>query len=260
MADANFQGMRDGSRDNGGPPVASAQPYLTGNQIAVRSALLWIGVAPLLLMLFSGFDVWAHEAVRSLDPEFRQTMRRWTDVGKSDWMLIGTAVIIGLFWRLTHDTDDPGWQEIINHYAGRFVFIFAAVAGAGITAMLLKGIIGRARPKLFETEGVLAFDPFVFTSKWASFPSGHTTNIIALAAALTAIWPRLGYILMPFAVLIAITRILVGAHHPTDVVAGTLLALLFVLSLRAILADRNILFKRTEHGGITLQHRWAGEA
>lgn len=222
--------------------------------------MAWVLFSIIVLGLFTSFDAWAYHAVRDLDPAFRRTMRTYTDVGKSHWMLIGTALIIALFWRITHETDDPGWREIIQHYTGRFIFIFSAVAGAGIAAMLLKGIIGRARPKLFASEGVLSFDPFAFTSKWASFPSGHTTNIFALAAALTAIWPRLGYVLLPMAALIAVTRVLVGAHHPTDVSAGALLALLFVFTFRRILADKDVLFTRTDSGRITLQHRWSGEA
>ena len=60
--------------------------------------------------------------------------------------------------------------------------MFVSVGGAGLIANLAKNIIGRARPRLFETIGPLDFKLFAFQSDYASLPSGHATNMFALAA------------------------------------------------------------------------------
>ncbi len=59
-----------------------------------------------------------------------------------------------------------------------------------------------------------------------SFPSGHTATIVALMSALWWLWPRhlLFYILV--AAIVAGSRIVVGAHYPSDVMAGALVAVL----------------------------------
>jgi lipid A 4'-phosphatase len=103
-------------------------------------------------------------------------------------------------------------------------FLFAAVAASGLTADLLKVMIGRTRPKLLFADHLYAFDGFALRPDHWSFPSGHTTTIVALAAALTWLWPRhvLFYVLV--AALVAASRVVVGAHYPSDILAGAFIA------------------------------------
>jgi lipid A 4'-phosphatase len=104
-------------------------------------------------------------------------------------------------------------------------FLFAAIAVSGLTADLLKVMIGRTRPKLlFAAHHLYAFEGLELSPHYWSFPSGHTTTIVALAAALYWLWPRhlLFYVLV--AVVVAGSRIVVGAHYPSDVLAGAFIA------------------------------------
>jgi undecaprenyl-diphosphatase len=56
-----------------------------------------------------------------------------------------------------------------------------------------------------------------------SFPSGHTLHAVAFTVLATAYFPALGWVLVPFASLVAASRVVLGLHYPTDVLAGALL-------------------------------------
>lgn len=53
-----------------------------------------------------------------------------------------------------------------------------------------------------------------------SFPSGHVLHAMAFATVLTAYHPVLGWIVWPFVVLVAASRIGLGLHYPSDVIVG----------------------------------------
>jgi undecaprenyl-diphosphatase len=53
-----------------------------------------------------------------------------------------------------------------------------------------------------------------------SFPSGHTLHAIAFSLVACAYYPGLWIILWPFALLTAVSRVALGLHYPSDVIAG----------------------------------------
>ena len=56
-----------------------------------------------------------------------------------------------------------------------------------------------------------------------SFPSGHTMNAVNFAILITYFYPPLGYLVIPFAFLVALSRVILGMHYPTDVFVGALI-------------------------------------
>jgi undecaprenyl-diphosphatase len=56
-----------------------------------------------------------------------------------------------------------------------------------------------------------------------SFPSGHTLHAVAFTVVATAHVPELWFILGPFVLLVAASRVVLGLHYPTDVAAGALI-------------------------------------
>ncbi len=118
----------------------------------------------------------------------------------------------------------------------RLGFLFLAVAGSGILAVALKYGLGMPRPSVAAT-GALPIR-FTLDPAFASFPSGHTTTAAALAMAVTLVAPWAGLVLWPFAVGVGVSRMVVGAHHLSDVVAGFGLGAFSVLALAVVLGRR----------------------
>ena len=90
--------------------------------------------------------------------------------------------------------------------------------------VLLKGLVQRPRPWLV----VAGLEPLMAPPDPNSFPSGHTCA--AFAAALSwkrgLPWQRAGWIGVAMAVLMGLSRLYVGVHFPTDVLAGALMGTL----------------------------------
>lgn len=56
-----------------------------------------------------------------------------------------------------------------------------------------------------------------------SFPSGHTMHAVAFGMLLTSAFPEWGLLVATFSLLVALSRVVLGLHYPTDVAAGALL-------------------------------------
>ena len=100
----------------------------------------------------------------------------------------------------------------------------ALLIGALITNVTLKPLVGRIRPWLV-VEGLVAL---VEETDLRSFPSGHTTAAFAFAGAVLfsnsgGKWKIFGLVL---AALMGFSRLYVGVHYPTDVLAGVVVGLL----------------------------------
>src|SRR5207253_1283157 len=74
----------------------------------------------------------------------------------------------------------------------------------------------RERPFITHT----AIDPAAAPLDRYSFPSGHTLHAVSFAWQASAHFPELAWVLLPLAALIAGSRVVLGLHYPTDVVAG----------------------------------------
>ena len=90
---------------------------------------------------------------------------------------------------------------------------------AVVTNLCLKDLVARIRP-YDSVEGLV---PLVARLKDYSFPSGHTCASFACAGVYYKAFPgKWGKAAMVLAVLIALSRLYVGVHYPTDVLAGAL--------------------------------------
>jgi undecaprenyl-diphosphatase len=107
------------------------------------------------------------------------------------------------------------------------------VVAAGLSALLalavahaISGVWDRPRP--FEAHDVHLF---VAPSPDPSFPSDHATAAFAIAVALLLRSRRIGWVALAMATVISLSRVAVGVHYPSDILAGALIGSLAALVL-----------------------------
>jgi len=164
-----------------------------------------------------------------------------THLAKAHWWLVPAALLAvgGSAAMLLLEIKNPRMTGLVAFSW----FFLVAVGGIGACSSLLKYLIGRARPVHFHELGLLYLDPLPFKSEtgfslnasFASFPSGHATTIAAACTMIAMRWPRLGPAALVLALWLAATRVIVGAHYPSDILAGLLLG-----SFGVILVSRHL--------------------
>ena len=106
-----------------------------------------------------------------------------------------------------------------------------ALALSHLFVQLLKNSVCRLRPK----DVLLNINTFDVSLDYYSFPSGHTTAAFAIATTLALNFPILAVICFPIALLIGISRLYLGVHYPSDVLAGMAIAIFSSVILQLII-------------------------
>jgi undecaprenyl-diphosphatase len=93
-----------------------------------------------------------------------------------------------------------------------------AFVGAVCTASYKMLKRGTVRPRPYQAmHGIAAGAPVLDTF---SFPSGHTLHAVAFTLVGCGYYPALAVVLVPFTLLTAASRVVLGLHYPSDVLAG----------------------------------------
>ena len=147
---------------------------------------------------------------------------RITDLGKSLWYFLFFFLLF-LFSYLMKISHIINKEKYI--YLKKFsIFGFSYLLLVGLITQIIKHLIGRPRPNHSQLDGSFEFNFFTIESSFHSFPSGHSSTIIAITIIASLAIPNLRYFFYFFGFLIALSRVVVGAHFLTDVVGGLLVA------------------------------------
>ena len=110
------------------------------------------------------------------------------------------------------------WREENKNHQFIAPFITTAVTSLLVTDVLLKPFIERVRPSPMMGAWVM-----IPIDRSFSFPSGHATMAFALATVLAAQEPKFRRWFYGLAVLVALSRVYLGVHYPSDVIFGAFL-------------------------------------
>lgn len=174
---------------------------------------------------------WLHQAAVHL-----------TRLGKSDWILIPSGVILILLtFRKVSALTTLGRMRLFR-WNMWLCYIFIGVGLPSLISTLVKRIIGRARPVHFLQDGYYGVTPFSLDASYASFPSGHSTTIGALAMVLAIAAPKYRALFLTLALAVGATRIALGAHYPSDVAGGLLFGAFMAYFVARLGAAYGLLF------------------
>jgi membrane-associated phospholipid phosphatase len=198
------------------------------------SPFQWAAAGGLVLALISLSGLAWHGHVTALDRTLtadvvqqpNTTLFHLTDV----FSQLGSGPVVGL---LSFVIAAVLWRRFGDFF--RPLIIIAAGALGGVAEILGKSIVGRLRPPTMSFTG----------ESGLGFPSGHTTGFSAMMVAVAITIPmvtnlaaadrnRLRIVTAVLALMIAMSRVAVGAHYVFDVLAGLALGALCALAARYI--------------------------
>jgi undecaprenyl-diphosphatase len=203
----------------------------------LAAAWLAVGLAVSAFVVWAFFEL-ADEVLEGDSRAFDRAVLLWIHDNVPDWwnepMRLVTAfgyyylvvpllaVAVFVFYR-------RGWQLSA-------VLLVVSTGGSVVLTTVLKGVFQRTRPELFDSG---------YQASFYSFPSGHATVAVGFYGMLTVIlayrlrgaarWAvaACGLLLV---LLIGFSRLYLGVHYPTDILAGYLSALLWLVCVGGVYA------------------------
>lgn len=231
--------------------LRAAWPWIsTPRQIAITAG---IGIAVLLFLMVT-IDAAAIRGVGHLPRWIISAFDDITDFGKSGWFLWPLGLLFLALAALPPMLTLVS-QRVLAAIMVRIGFLFTAIAVPSLFDTIIKRLIGRARPLVGGSLDPFLYSPFVWRADYASLPSGHATTAFAALVAFGTLWPRSRTLWLVYALLIAVSRVVVTAHYPSDVLAGALVGIVGAVTVRHYFAQRRLGFAIGPDGTI---HQYAG--
>lgn len=217
-------------------PPLPPQAYRT-----VWQRQLWTAVAVVVAVLVAMLwvDAAAFRAAAHVPLWITRAFNEFTDFGRSGWTLWPLGILYLVTVALASTQAGRITYALLASVSVRLGFLFVAIGLPGAVVAVVKRLIGRVRP---SDLGPYAYVPFAWRADYASLPSGHTTAAFATMVAFGAMFPRLRKPLWAFAVLIAISRVVVSSHFVSDTIAGAACGALGAIVVRDWFAARRLAF------------------
>jgi undecaprenyl-diphosphatase len=217
----------------------------------LQRQLLWLAIIGAIIIIVLMFGVDAAEI--GLMPK-RGSPSEWparvlTDFGKDEyvlWCLAAALIAIAIIGPLLQGAS----RMRVLHLGTHLQYLFLAVLVPVLCTEAIKWVVGRGRPFVGGKANPFNFAPFTGTEAYFSFPSAHSVTAFALAFAVGAVWPRMRIAMYLYAAVIGATRLVLLAHHPSDVVAGAVIGLIGAMAIRYHFAARQLGFAVGRNGEI----------
>ena len=230
-------------------PPSHARRAVAARRLARHALLTTAIVAAAIIALMYGFDA---REIALMPPRGAASLwpvRILTEFGKDGYvlsLLAAMLLVVALVAAALHGNS----RSRLPGFGLRLQFVFFAVLTPLLAGEAIKWIAGRGRPFVGGKANPFNFEPFAGTEAYASFPSAHAITAFALAFAVAAVWPRARAPMIAYALLIAATRLVLLAHHPSDVVAGAMIGVVGAMFVRYWFAARRLGFAIHRDGEI----------
>ncbi|MDR2770075.1 MAG: phosphatase PAP2 family protein [Rickettsiales bacterium] len=185
-------------------------------RLAVAAALVAVAVA----LGFAGIDMIMLPPLRGFD----RPAWHWFEVFFSWKVLLGASVALFL----------AAYAIKLDRMKIAALNMSAAILLAEFAVAALKVFVGRMRPVMFETMGQTGFEPFGSGHAFRSFPSGHTAAAFAALVSLGLAFPKIKWATWAIALAAGASRLFIGAHFPSDVLAGAFIGMVAADAVAAI--------------------------
>jgi undecaprenyl-diphosphatase len=208
---------------------------LAGRLTLAAAAWLAVGLATSIFVVWA-FAELTEGVIEGESRRFDRAVLLWIGANLPDWlddpMRFFTA--LGYYWVVLPLLAVAIAGFYLANWRLSAVVLLVSTAGGMVLTTVLKAVFRRARPDLLDSG---------YTASFYSFPSGHATVAVGFYGALTLM---LAYHLRGAArwtvvvfgtlvvLLIGFSRLYLGVHYPTDVLAGYLAAPLWLVSVGSL--------------------------
>ena len=213
--------------------------------------VLWLsaGLGAAIIVLMYAIDAWEIAQMPKRGTPSLWWVRILTDFGKDEYVLAVLAALL-IVVAIVSSALRGMQRSLLLGLGTRLQFLFCAVTVPVLITEVIKWCVGRGRPFVGGEADVFHFSHFAGNPAYYSFPSGHATTAFALAFAVSVIWPKARLAMAVYAVIIAASRLVLLAHHPSDVVAGALIGIIGAMFVRYWFAARRLGFAIRHDGSI----------
>jgi len=221
------------------------EPRFAAKAVWRQSLRLGIGTVILLAIVaatMTAIDARTVALARPLPEWLIEIFDFVTDFGKSFWFLVPVAFALVVIALSTSPALPRMSQRVLAAAAVRLGFLLLAIGLPGLFFSVAKRLIGRARPLVEGSAGPFSYRPLGWSVEYASLPSGHSIDAFAAATAIGALWPWTRPFMWTYAVVIALSRVVLTAHFPSDVMIGAVVGVVGVLLVRDWFAMRGLAF------------------
>jgi membrane-associated phospholipid phosphatase len=220
-----------------------------GRRAARHGLWLIVGLGAAIIALMYVLDVYEIGLMPKRGAPSLWWVRILTDFGKSEYVLktlFGIMTVVLIVSAAMRGTA----RAVLLGLGTRLQFLFFAVLVPALVGEVLKWVVGRGRPFVGGEANAFNFQHFVGGEAYASFPSGHANTAFALAFAVSALWPQTRFVMLAYALVICATRLVLLAHHPSDVVGGAMVGVIGAMVVRYWFAARRLGFAIERDGTI----------